>query len=123
MKNRKHALIAGAMCLLPMMAVAQQTEPLTGARRLFDDGKTLFLRHDYAAAQQTLLKYIELEPQTSFSDEAAYMLACTAYELKAPDCIAQLEQYLVDYPESRYANRVQSLIASAYFFAVSGSCG
>lgn len=117
MKNRKHALIAGAMCLLPMMAVAQQTEPLTGARRLFDDGKTLFLRHDYAAAQQTLLKYIELEPQTSFSDEAAYMLACTAYELKAPDCIAQLEQYLVDYPESRYANRVQSLIASAYFFA------
>lgn len=117
MKNRKHALIAGAMCMLPLMAVAQQTEPLTGARRLFDDGKTLFFRHDYAAAQQTLLKYIKLEPQTSFSDEVSYMLACTAYELKAPDCIAQLEQYLVDYPESRYANRVQSLIASAYFFA------
>lgn len=116
MKNRKHALIAGALCMLPLMAVAQQTEPLTDARRLFDDGKMLFLRHDYAAAQQTLSRYIKQEPHASLADEAAYMLACTAYELKAPDCIEVLNRYLDDYPESRYADRIQSLIASAYFF-------
>lgn len=116
MKNKKHVWVAGAMCVLPLMGMAQQTEPLTDSRRLFDDGKELFLRRDYAAAQQTLSRFVQQKPQASLTDEAAYMIACTSYELKSPDCIKQLEGYLEQYPDSRYANRVQSLIASAYFF-------
>lgn len=116
MKNKKHVWMAGAICMLPLVAMAQQVEPLTDSRRLFEDGKELFLRRDYAAAQQTLSRYVQQKPQTSLSDEAAYMLACTSYELNSPDCIAQLEDYLKAYPESRYANRVYALIASAYFF-------
>lgn len=116
MKNKKHVWVAGAMCVLPLMGMAQQTEPLTDSRRLFDDGKELFLRRDYAAAQQTLSCFVQQKPQASLADEAAYMIACTSYELKSPDCIKQLEGYLEQYPDSRYANRVQSLIASAYFF-------
>lgn len=116
MKNKKHVWVAGAMCVLPLMGMAQQTEPLTDSHRLFDDGKELFLRRDYAAAQQTLSRFVQQKPQASLADEAAYMIACTSYELKSPDCIKQLEGYLEQYPDSRYANRVQSLIASAYFF-------
>lgn len=116
MKNKKHVWVAGAMCVLPLMGMAQQTEALTDSRRLFDDGKELFLRRDYAAAQQTLSRFVQQKPQASLADEAAYMIACTSYELKSPDCIKQLEGYLEQYPDSRYANRVQSLIASAYFF-------
>lgn len=116
MKNKKHVWVAGAMCVLPLMGMAQQTEPLTDSRCLFDDGKELFLRRDYAAAQQTLSRFVQQKPQASLADEAAYMIACTSYELKSPDCIKQLEGYLEQYPDSRYANRVQSLIASAYFF-------
>lgn len=116
MKNKKHVWVAGAMCVLPLMGMAQQTEPQTDSRRLFDDGKELFLRRDYAAAQQTLSRFVQQKPQASLADEAAYMIACTSYELKSPDCIKQLEGYLEQYPDSRYANRVQSLIASAYFF-------
>lgn len=116
MKNKKHVWVAGAMCVLPLMGMAQQTEPPTDSRRLFDDGKELFLRRDYAAAQQTLSRFVQQKPQASLADEAAYMIACTSYELKSPDCIKQLEGYLEQYPDSRYANRVQSLIASAYFF-------
>lgn len=116
MKNRKHVWIAGAMCMLPLMGMAQQTEPLTDSRRLFDDGKTLFLRHDYAAARQTLSQYLQRKPSASLQEEADYMLACTAYELKEPDCIDVLDKYLESYPDSRYANRIQYLIGSAYFF-------
>lgn len=116
MKNKNHVWVAGAMCMLPLMGMAQQTEPLTDSRRLFDDGKELFLRRDYAAAQQTLSRFVQQKPQASLVDEAAYMIACTSYELKSPDCIKKLEGYLEQYPDSRYANRVQSLIASAYFF-------
>ena len=51
-------LIAGWLCALPLAASGQQTEPLTDSRRLFDDGKQLFLRQDYAAARQTLDRYV-----------------------------------------------------------------
>lgn len=116
MKKGKNVWMAGVLCTLPLMAPAQQTRTLTDGKRLFDDGKELFLRQDYAAAQQTLLRYVEVGDQTTLLEEADYMLACTAYELQAPDRRERLEKYLERYPESRYANRVLSLIASAYFF-------
>ena len=116
MKNKGNALIAGLFMTMPMLAVAQQTEPLTGDSRLFNDGKQLFMRHDYAAARQTLMQYIDSEDSKRFMDEAEYMLACTAYELNLPDRIARLESYLERHPESRYKNRIQALVASSYFF-------
>lgn len=116
MKNKKQILITGALCIWSAMANAQQIEPLTHQQRLFDDGKELFLRHDYAAARQTLIKYISSASDTKQADEAAYMIVCTTYELKAPDAIEQLTGFLKKYPESQYANRVRSLLASAYFF-------
>ena len=116
MNTKKYKWIAGCLCALPLVVSAQQTEPLTDHRRLFDDGKELFLRHDYAAAQQTLMQYVKQNPQADTSDEVAYMLTCTAYELNASDRLEQLEKFLDNYPDSRHRNRVQALLASAYFF-------
>lgn len=108
--------IAGLLCAVPMSLSAQQTEPMTGPERLFNDGKQLFLRHDYAAARQTLKDYVKQTTCTNFRNEADYMLACSAYELNYPDRIQILENYLSEYPESQYANRVKALIGSAHFF-------
>ena len=108
--------MAGLLCMMPWMAFAQQVEPLTDPVRLFEDGKTLFQRHDYAAAQQTLTQYLQQEPSAEFAEEAAYMLVCTSYELNKPDRIRQLKAYVGQYPDSRYINRVYALIGSAYFF-------
>ena len=116
MNTKKYKWIAGCLCALPLVVSAQQTEPLTDHRRLFDDGKELFLRHDYAAAQQTLMQYVKQNPRADTSDEVAYMLTCTAYELNASDRLEQLEKFLDTYPDSRHRNRVQALLASAYFF-------
>lgn len=116
MNTKKYKWIAGCLCALPLVVSAQQTEPLTDHRRLFDDGKELFLRHGYAAAQQTLMQYVKQNPQADTSDEVAYMLTCTAYELNASDRLEQLEKFLDTYPDSRHRNRVQALLASAYFY-------
>lgn len=116
MKKRKLVWVAGLMSVMPFVGNAQKIEPVTGSQRLFDDGKLLFLRHDYAAARQTLTRYINSEGTLSYVDEAEYMLVCTAYELDMPDRVEKLEAYLLSHPETRYANRVQSLIASSYFF-------
>lgn len=85
-------------------------------KRLFNEGKTLFLRQDYASARQALTHYVKLEKQSDLLDEANYMLACTTYELQMPNHIQTLSDYLEAHPESRYANRIQSFIASSYFF-------
>lgn len=115
MKHKRQGWITGLLCAFPLVMVAQQTEPLTGAQRLFDDGKILFERRDYAAARQTLERYLQNESRRALRDEADYMLACTAYELQLPDALRHLEDYLDKYPESRYRNRVLSLIGSVYF--------
>lgn len=115
-KIRGYRWVAGMLCALPVAAFSQQTEPLTGAERLFEDGKQLFLRHDYAAARQTLSQYVKETETADFRDEADYMLACTAYELGLPGRIGVLKDYLSAHPDTRYANRIYSLIASACFF-------
>lgn len=112
----RYKWIAGLLYILPMSLSAQQTEPLTGPERLFDDGKQLFLRHDYAAARQILSRYVKQTTHTRFLDEADYMLACSAFKLNSANRIQILQNYLATYPESRYANRVKALIGSAYFF-------
>lgn len=42
MKNKKYLWLAGWLCAIPLSLAAQQTEPLTGKERLFNEGKTLF---------------------------------------------------------------------------------
>ena len=116
MKNKKYVWIAGWLCAFPLLASAQQVESATDSYRLFKDGKQLFLRQDYAAAHQTLSRYVGERETTALNDEVDYMLACSAFELHMPDCIERLEAYLLAHPESRYKNRVEALIGYAYFF-------
>ena len=37
MKNKKYLWLAGWLCAIPLSLAAQQTEPLTGKERLFND--------------------------------------------------------------------------------------
>lgn len=104
------------MCVMPWWVFAQQVEPLADPVRLFEDGKALFLRHDYAAAWQALTHYLRQDTSAGFAEEVAYMLACTSYELNQPDRIRRLLAYVEQYPDSRYVNRIYALIGSACFF-------
>lgn len=116
MKKRNVVWIAGMMSIMPLAVDAQSVEPVTGSQRLFDDGRQLFLRHDYAAARQTLAQYIKSDGDLEYADEAEYMIVCTAYELGMHDRIETMENFLKAHPDTRHSNRVKALIASAYFF-------
>ncbi len=116
MGKKKQIWVVGMWCMIPCMGIAWQTDPLTGSHRLFDEGKELFMRGNYAAAQQALQQYAEVASCVTFAEETDYMLACTSYELDEPDCLGRLQDFLHAYPESRHANRVRALIASACFY-------
>lgn len=53
-------------------------------------------------------------PQDAAGDKE-YARVCREYELKAANSIDLLEAYLEKYPDSRHTNRVEAMIASAYF--------
>ena len=44
-----------------------------------------------------------------------YARVCKEYELKSENSIELLEAYLKQYPDSRHANRIESMIAAVYF--------
>ena len=44
-----------------------------------------------------------------------YRRVCREYDLKSKNSVELLQAYLDKYPDSRYTDRVRSLIASVYF--------
>lgn len=56
----------------------------------------------------------QILPQDVAGDRE-YRRVCREYEWKGADSMELLQAYLDNYPDSRYRNNVQSLIASAYF--------
>jgi tetratricopeptide (TPR) repeat protein len=58
-------------------------------------------------AQQVLPKDV--------AGDKEYARVCKEYELRSENSISLLEAYLDKYPDSRHANRVESMIASVYF--------
>ena len=49
-------------------------------------------------------------------EAAEYMLVCSAYELKDKNSITLLRNYLEQYPDTPYANRIYALLAAGYFY-------
>lgn len=53
--------------------------------------------------------------QKDFAGDKEYAQVCKEYELKSENCVGLMEAYLDKYPDSRHANRVESMIAAVYF--------
>lgn len=113
----KQTVLLTLLGALPAVGMAQRHTPLLAPERLFEEGKQLFVKKDYAAALRALSDYVKTDDRSFLMrSEADYMLACTAYELKEKDCIRTLRHYLDTHADSPYENRVYALIANAYFY-------
>ncbi len=82
----------------------------------FQEGSTYYKQGSYAAAKQSLQRYLTKNPKSANAEDAYYMLACCSYELQEPGRISLLQKFLRDYPASRYRYRIWALIGSAYYF-------
>ncbi len=115
MKKRFYLLISAWICCMPLTTYAQQSKPITSPENLYREARELFTGKNYAASIPLLRQYVN-HPQTTHRQEAAYMLACTAYEVQEKDAADLLQAYLDTYPDTPYANRIYGLIASCAFF-------
>ncbi len=117
MKLKKTLLIA-LFGVLGVCSQAQRHTPIPATpERCFEEGKQLFAAKNYPEASRLLQVYVKQKglPYENVS-EADYMLACSAYELKEPGCMNVLQEYLKEYPETPYRNRVTALMANAAFY-------
>ena len=116
MKRRISRFICALVCCTPIITSAQTSEKITSPVNLYKEGRNLFLQKNYAAATPPLKAFIRQEPNASLREEAEYMLVCSAYELKDKNSITLLRNYLEQYPDTPYANRIYALLAAGYFY-------
>lgn len=116
MKTGIFKLICFYICCFPLMVSAQVNRTGTSSGNLYNEARELFTQKHYAAAVPLLRTFLTQKPAAGLKQEAEYMLACSAYELQDQRRIEILRNYLKNFPDSPYTNRVNSLIASAYFF-------
>lgn len=116
MKRRISRFICALICCTPILTSAQTSEKITSPVNLYKEGRNLFLQKNYAAATPPLKAFIRQEPNASLREEAEYMLVCSVYELKDKNSITLLRNYLEQYPDTPYANRIYALLAAGYFY-------
>ena len=116
MKRRISRFICALICCTPIITSAQTSEKITSPVNLYKEGRNLFLQKNYAAATPPLKAFIRQELNASLREEAEYMLVCSAYELKDKNSITLLRNYLEQYPDTPYANRIYALLAAGYFY-------
>ena len=112
MKKRISRIICTLLCCAPIAISAQTSEKITSPVNLYKEGKELFQEKNYAAAIPALKAFVKQKPTASLLQDAEYMLVSSAYELKDKNRIELLRKYLDRYPDTPYANRIYSLLAS-----------
>ena len=118
MKKRISRIICTLLCCAPIAISAQTSEKITSPVNLYKEGKELFQEKNYAAAIPALKAFVKQKPTASLLQDAEYMLVSSAYELKDKNRIELLRKYLERYPDTPYANRIYSLLASCYFYEI-----
>ena len=116
MKKEITRLICATICCAPIIGFAQTGDKFTSADNLYKEGKELFQEKNYAAALPALKAFVKQKPTASLLQDAEYMLVSSAYELNDKNRIELLRKYLDHYPDTPYANRIYSLLASCYFY-------
>lgn len=115
--NKHFILLTALLGTLSGSVGAQR--PSRTADELYTEGKQLYLRGNYAAAEQTLEQFLAL-PATDATHrtriaEAEYMTVSTAYYLKETDRFDQILNYLVKYPDTPHANRLHTLAGNTLY--------
>lgn len=114
----KHFILLTAL-LGGLYGTIRAQHPTQTADELYAEGKQLYLRHHYAAAQQTLEDYLKLPvadaAHRTRATEAEYMTVCTAYYLKEADRFDRILNYLVKHPDTPHANRLHALAGNTLY--------
>lgn len=107
-----------ALCLIAgsYAALGQRSYRFNAPERLFAEGKELFELKNYAGCIDKLQAFRQQpDAEAGLVQEAAYLLACAAYEQGLPGASDLLKEYLDTYPDTPHADEANFYIGSVHF--------
>ncbi len=115
----RFSLAALLLCAAPLPARAQETQaPDDSPEALFQSGMSRFTAGDYENSVpflEQLVKVFGKEPELRTQiDLAMYARACALFNLgRSADAIKAFEEYIAQYPDSKFADEAMFRIGSA----------
>ncbi|HTN68440.1 MAG TPA: tetratricopeptide repeat protein [Dysgonamonadaceae bacterium] len=95
---------------------AQKTAHHQMPEKLFHEGKEMFLGENYSGANDLLSEYIQQEEaNANLKEEAAYLIAASAFHRNTPNSGDIMKEFLNNYPETLYHHNIKFLIGSYHF--------
>src|SRR5690606_4653382 len=100
------------LVLITQISPAQKTSYFSGHEKLFNQGKEMFLKGNYSGAQDILAEYLQVSPDATLKEEAAYMLAVSSFYRGKETSGEELQMFLSAHPETMHRNEISFLIGS-----------
>ena len=97
------------------MISAQRSYQFDSKDRLFSEAKAFFDVKNYAGCTDKLEAYKKVAANDDLVQEADYMLAYIAFDQGQENAVQMLEDYLLEYPDSRHGDEACLLIGTGYF--------
>ncbi|MGI6219213.1 MAG: tetratricopeptide repeat protein [Bacteroidaceae bacterium] len=116
MKNPLSYLLLAACMTLGCGALSAQGTSSAAANRYLEEGAAYYQAGNYAAAKQSLTRFLARSVRSEASEEARYLLCCCSYALQEPERVAQMRQFIRRYPSSRMRHHVAALLGSTLYY-------
>lgn len=97
------------------LATAQRFANDQTPRRLFDQGKEMFLEENYTGAYDVLTEYLKQGKDISLIEQAQYYRAASTYYRNTPNNGDILKDFLEKHPETAYNHHIKFMIGSFHF--------
>lgn len=88
----------------------------SAANRAFQEGAAYYSQGNYAAAKQSLNRFLARGVQSEQSETARYLVCCCSYALQEPGRLALMRQFVRRYPASRMRHHVQAMMGATLYY-------
>lgn len=111
----RRIILIFTLALLVQVSFAQKSEYNSKPDLLYNQGKEMFLGGNWTGAIDLLQQFSYESKDKLLQEEAAYMIAVSAFRMGNENSDLIMKEFLEEYPETVHINQINFLVASHYF--------
>ncbi len=111
----KKTILLVLLAVVTHVSTAQRTAYHHQPKKLFNQGKEMFLEGNYVGAQDVLSKFVTESSDRFLTEEAEYMMAVSDYQRGTDNSGDVLKEFLDSHPETIHRHQVLFLIGSYHY--------
>lgn len=111
----RRIILIFTLALLVQVSFAQKSEYNSKPDLLYNQGKEMFLGGNWTGAIDLLQQFSYESKDKLLQEEAAYIIAVSAFRMGNENSDLIMKEFLEEYPETVHINQINFLVASHYF--------